>query len=636
MRVRVGVHTGVGALGGDDYVGIDVNRGARIGETGHGGQVVVSAATRLLGEAGLPDGVTFQDLGEFRLRDLDHPEHLFQLVIDGLESTFPPLRKLAGGPTNVPSAGTAFVGRAAELADVAALLAESSVVTITGVGGAGKSRLALEVAASCRDRFGDGVWLVELASVTSDDLVAQAVSQAIGLQESPGRTAGDVLVDYLREGRRLLILDNCESRLNAVRELVGQLSASTRDLTILATSQQVLGTVGESRYQCPPLAIPESSSLPPADLLAVDSVALFAMRAAEVDSAFELTDENATVVADICRNLDGIPLAIELAAALVRILTPQQILDRLDDRFELLTGGPRSGRQHQQTLRATLDSTFDLLDEDRQDFASRLGVFVGGFDVASAEAVTSGGGISPAEVVAGLSALVDRSLVTNAQTPGDRRLTILGSVRAYLLEKLKASGQLRVRQIAHAKHFGELVETASKGLRGPEQDLWDARLETDIENVRAAIDFAASSGDDTGLRLASQMFLYWRSRGDWSDGLHWTRVALDNSPDRDSPLRARMLSTAGFFASDLGDGVRGIAELEDGLDMARRVGDLHAQGYCASFLGAELSRRDTDLDRGLALLSEAQRYLCAAGGVLRGGMGQPVPRPLSPRARRCR
>ncbi|MCP3976402.1 MAG: adenylate/guanylate cyclase domain-containing protein [bacterium] len=606
VRVRIGVHTGVGALGGDDYVGIDVNRGARISETGHGGQVLVSAATRLLGEAGLPDGVAFNDLGEVHLRDLDRPEHLYELTIDGLDSAFPPLRKLEAGPTNLP-ASSGFIGRAAEQAQVTQLLGESRLVTITGVAGSGKSRLALEVATALRDTYTDGVWLVELASVTSDELIAQAVSHAIGLQESPGRSATDVLADYLRNGKRLLVLDNCESFIDSAGQLASHLIASTANLTILATSQQVLGTAGEARYQCPPLAMPSTEGGSPSELLDFDAVALFQSRAAAVDSAFVLNEENAPFVAAICRSLDGMPLAIELAAALVRILTPQQILDRLDDRFELLTGGPRSAPEHHQTLRAALDSTFELLNPENREFAARLGVFVGGFDVVAAEAVTAGGGITGGDVVNGLSALVDRSLITSTQAPGGLRFAILESVRAYLLDKLKAGGQLRVRQIAHAKHFGALIEDAARGLRGPDQDLWDARLETDIENVRSTLAFSSAAGDDTGLRQAGQMFLYWRSRGDWSDGLHWTQVALDNSSERDSPLRARMLATAGFFASDLGDGVRGISDLEEALAMARRTYDSHSVGYCSSFLGADLSRRDTDLDRGLALLCEAQQ-----------------------------
>jgi tetratricopeptide (TPR) repeat protein len=338
-----------------------------------------------------------------------------------------------------------------------------------------------------------------------------------------------------------------------------------------------------------------------------DSVALFDVRAREVDPAFAVNDDNATVVAAICRRLDGMPLAIELAAALVRVLTPREILGRLDHRFELLTGGPRNAPLHRQTLLAALDSTFELLDDSKQEFAMRLGVFVGGFDAEAAEAVTSGGDVGPADVLDALSSLVDRSLITRKRTGAELRLSILESVRQYLLARLEASGQLALRQIAHANHFAGLVENASEGMRGSDQDQWAARLEADIENVRSAIAFRAASGDDAALELASRMFLYWRERGDWSDGLHWTRVALEGTPQRDSGLRARMLATAGFFASDLGGGVSGIADLEEGLAMARRSGDLRAEGFCSSFLGAELSRRDTDLDRGLALLSDAQR-----------------------------
>lgn len=613
VRVRIGVHTGVAALGGDDYVGLDVDRTARISETGHGGQVVVSAVTRMLGEAGLPDGTTFLDLGEVYLKDLDRPERLFQLVIEGLESEFPPLRKLDAGPTNLPTSESSLIGRERERHDVEDLLVESHLVTITGVAGAGKSRLALDVATHSRHTYPDGTWLVELAAVTSDSLVAQAVSQAMGLQESAGRVAIDVLSDYLQEGERLLVLDSCEHVLDGVRELAGRLAGAAPGLRILATSRQVLAIGGEARYPCPPLSTPESAANSQAELLGFDSVALFEARAREVDPTFAVNDENAANVAAICRRLDGMPLAIELAAALVRVLTPHEILGRLDHRFELLTGGPRTAPPHQQTLLAALDATFELLDDSEQDFAMRLGVFVGGFDAEAAEAVASGGNIARTDVLAALSSLVDRSLITSTPSGGELRLSILESVRQYLLARLDAVGQLAVRQGTHAQHFGGLVEAASSGLRGPDQDVWARRLEADIENVRAAIAFTAAEGDEAVLELVNRMFLYWRERGDWSDGLHWTRVALEGTQQIDSGLRARMLSTAGFFASDLGDGVRGIASLEEGLAMARRSGDLHAEGFCSSFLGADLSRRDTDLDRGLALLSEAQRVYAELG-----------------------
>jgi predicted ATPase/class 3 adenylate cyclase len=607
VRVRIGVHTGVAALGGDDYVGLDVDRTALISETGHGGQVVVSAATRMLGEAGLPDGTTFLDLGEVHLKDLDRPEHLFQLVIEGLESTFPPLRKLDAGPTNLPTSESSLIGRERERQEVEELLVESRLVTITGVAGAGKSRLALEVATNARHAYPDGVWLVELATLTSDSLVAQAVSHTMGLQESSGRVAADVLIDYLQEGDYLLVLDSCERVLDGVRELAGRLATAAPGLRILATSRQVLAIGGETRYPCPPLATPEVAINSQAEVLGFESVALFEARAREVDPTFSVNDENAANVAAICRRLDGMPLAIELAAALVRVLTPREILGRLDHRFELLTGGPRTAPPHQQTLLAALDATFELLDDSAQDFAMRLGVFVGGFDAGAAEEVTSGGDIAPTDVLFALSSLVDRSLITSTPAGGELRLSILESVRQYLLARLEASGQLAVRQAAHAKHFGGLVEAASTGLRGPDQEVWAQRLEADIENVRSAIAFTAAQGDETVLQFVNHMFLYWRERGDWSDGLHSTRMALEGTQQVDSGLRARILSTAGFFASDLGDGVRGIANLEEGLAMARRSGDLHAEGFCSSFLGAELSRRDTDLDRGLALLSDAQR-----------------------------
>jgi predicted ATPase/class 3 adenylate cyclase len=607
VRVRIGLHTGVAARGGDNYVGMDVHRASRISEVGHGGQVLVSAATHLLGEGGLPDGVTFRDVGEFHLKDLDHAEHLYQLDIDGLQTDFPPPRKLGAGPTNLPAFTSSLVGRESQRQAIEKLFDDARLITITGVAGAGKSRLALEVASQARERFKDGIWLIEFAGVRSGELVAQVVTSAIGLQEYQGSIAVEVLIDYLRDGKHMLVFDNCEHVVEGVAALSRQLLAAAPDLTILATSRQVLGIAGEIRYPCPPLEVPDPSIESLADVLGYESVRLFELRAREVDSGFTVGEDNATVIAAICRRLDGMPLAIELAAPLVRLLTVEEILERLDHRFELLTGGPRTAPSHQQTLRAALESTFELLDEAQQEFAVRIGVFVGGFDAAAAEAVASGGDIARGDVLDALSALVDRSLVTSVQTPSGLRLTILESVRDYMWGELETRGQLEERRNAHADHFGQLVEAASSGLRGPDQDRWAARLDADIGNVRSAISFRASQGDEASLRMVDRMFLFWRRQGEWSDGLHWTRLALDSTPAGDSGLRARMLATAGFFASDLGHGGRAIADMEEGLAMARRLDDVHAIGYCSSFLGAELSRRDTDLDRGLALLSEAQR-----------------------------
>jgi len=613
VKLRIGVHTGVATLGGDDYVGIDVHRAARISETGHGGQVVVSESTRILGETGLPVGGSLVELGEFHLRDLDRTERLYQLTIDGLESEFPPLRKLDTGPSNLPAEPSSFVGRDLEQQAVEKLLGESRLVTITGVAGAGKSRLALAVASKSREAYRDGVWMVGLASATSDELVAHAVAHAVGLQESASRSASDVLVDHIGDSRCLIVLDNCEHVIEGAGRLASHLVAANPELRILVTSRQVLGVAGETRYPCPPLGIPPESARSQELLVGFDSVALFDARARDVDPTFRLSDENAGVVSAICRRLDGMPLAIELAAAIVRILTPQEILDRLDHRFDLLTGGPRSAPTHQQTLRAALASTFELLDSQRQEFAARLGVFVDSFDAAAAEAVASGGEVPQSAVLEALSALVDRSLINSQQVGGELRLSVLQSVRQYLLEELEERGQLDERRTAHAQHFEALTRAAAGGLRGPDQDRWSERIGADIGNVRAAIAFTAAAGDDASLRLANGTFLYWLMRGDWSGGLHWTREALDNTATDDSALRARVLASAGFFASDLGEADRGIADLEEGLAMARRIDDPHAQGYCASFLGAELTRRAMDFDRGLALLEEARDVYALLG-----------------------
>jgi class 3 adenylate cyclase len=387
IRVRMGFHTGEAEFRDGDYYGSAVNRAARIMSIGHGGQVLISATTAGLIRDNLPPGVSLRDLGEHRLRDLSRPSHIYQVVVGDLPSDFPALKSLDANPGNLPVLLTSFVGRERELAEVKRLLATTRLLTLTGPGGTGKTRLSLQAAADLQTAFAHGAWLVELAPLADPALVPGAVAALFSLSPQPGLSLSDALHDYLRGKHLLLVLDNCEHLVEACARLAADLLAVAPRLTILASSREGLGIAGETTYHVPTLAFPAASDMTAAAVCRHDAADLFLQRARAARPGFAVTDANAPAIAQIVRRLDGIPLAIELAAARVKLLSPEQIAARLDDRFRLLTGGSRTALPRQQTLRALIDWSYDLLDEAEQWFFRQMGVFIGGWTLEAAEYV---------------------------------------------------------------------------------------------------------------------------------------------------------------------------------------------------------------------------------------------------------
>ena len=525
IRVRMGMHTGEGALGGDDYVGLDVHRAARIAATGHGGQMLASSTTAGLLRDDLPHGVAIRDLGPHRLKDLARPERIYQLTVEGLPDEFPPIRSLET-PTNLPAERTSFVGREGEVARVKDLLRGAGLLTLTGAGGSGKTRLALQAARALLDDYRDGVFLAELAPITDPRLVVSTIADAVGARAEGQRTLLDTLRDHVRDREILLVVDNFEQVLAAAPALGELLDAAPR-LRLLATSRERLHLSGEQELAVPPLSLPERTD-PPGALTGSEAVALFVQRAAAVDPSFRLTENNAAAVAELCRRLDGLPLAIELAASRVKVLSPTAMLERLERRLELLTGGPVDLPARQRTLREAIDWSHELLDDVDRTLFRRLSVFAGGWTLPALEAVADPGGTLVADPLGVLSSLVDKSLVVKASTnQDDVRFTMLETIREFGLERLEAAGDAPTTRDRHAAFFLALAEEAEPHLRSVDQKRWLDLLEVEHDNIRAALRWAIDAGAAaTALRLIRAVWRFWHLHSHLADGRRWAEEVL--------------------------------------------------------------------------------------------------------------
>jgi predicted ATPase/class 3 adenylate cyclase len=579
VRVRIGLHTGEPMLAGRSYVGLDVHRAARIAAAGHGGQVLLSQATRVLVERDLPAGVSLRDLGTHRLKDIPEPERLFQLVSGDLQAGFPPLRTLDARPNNLPSRLTSFVGRERETSEARRLLGAGRLVTLTGPGGSGKTSLALRVASELLDsehgeEFEDGVFFVALAPIGDPSLVVSTIAQTLGVREAAGGSLLDHLKAALRDKRLLLVLDNFEQILPTA-PLVSELLAAAPRLKILVTSRAVLRLSGEKDYPVPPLALPEvGRELNAEGLSRYAAVALFVERALDAKPDFMMTDENASAVAEICARVDGLPLAIELAAARVRLLPPRALLARLARRLPLLVGGARDLPARQQTLRDTIAWSYDLLGEEEQALVRQLGVFVGGFTLEAAEAVCAG----ESDLLDGLASLVDKSLLLQAEQQGEPRFRMLETIREYALEVLLTSGEATEIQRRHAAHFLALAEAAEPELHKTQQATWLNRLEWEHDNLRAAVRWSLESNDaEPALRLAGALGRFWEVRGFLSEGQRWLDRALDLAVAAQPPVSARVkgaaLGAAGTLAYVRSEYERAVALLQDSLGLWRELGN---------------------------------------------------------------
>jgi predicted ATPase len=574
----------------------------------------------------LPDGVALSDLGSVRLRDLAKPEHVYQVAHPTLRQDFPPLRSLEATPNNLPHQVTSFVGRERELAEIRQLLGATRLLTLVGVGGLGKTRLSLQVAADVLDDYADGVWFVELAPLADPQRVAQAVASVLGVKEEAGRPVIEALVKYVKDRRLLLILDNCEHLVQACAEFTSRLLQSGPGVKVLASSRELLRVAGETTYPVPALATPDPSrTISLASLTQYEAVHLFVDRAMAAQPAFRLTEKNAMAVADICHRLDGIPLALELAAACVRTLSVDRIAQRLSDRFQLLTGGDRTALPRQQTLRALIDWSYDLLSEPERALFRRLAVFAGGFTLEAAEAVGAVAEMARAEVLPLLTSLVEKSLI--APEAEGERFRLLETVRQFAQQRLAESGEEDQARSRHLAFYLSFTETARPELVGPDQGAWLARLDVEGDNILSAHAWCdhAEGGAEPGLQLLLSIQQYWINRGLLLLGHRVTVEALARPGVQERNVaRCRGLFDVGWLDCFMGHYEQAQGFLEESLAIAREIGDKKRLAAVLQPLGmASLGRGNPAaarayLEEALALAGEHgnKRELAAACNAL--------------------
>lgn len=612
LRVRIALYTGEAQQRDEgNYFGLAVNRCARLRAIAHGGQVVMSRVTRELALDRLPEGVELVDLGVHRLRDLGRPEKVFGLVHPELPAGFPPLRSLQAMPTNLPSELSSFVGRRGELTHIGQLLGQSRLLTLTGAGGCGKTRLALQAAADAVDSYSDGVWWVELARVENATLVAVAVISALGLQQAPDRPLAQTLVQYLRDRHVLLVLDNCEHLVEACARLVDVLLRGCATLTILATSRAPLRVPGEVTWRVPSMSLPvEHTAAPIESLRQFDAVSLFIDRAKQVRPSFAVTADNAPAIAQICHDLDGIPLAIELAAARVRMMAPEQICRALHDRFRLLTGGPRTVMPRQQTLEASLDWSHDLLSEHERVLLRRLAIFAGGWALEAAEHVCSGVDIDGYAVLDLLATLVDKSLVTTEEHATETRYRLLETVRHYAMARLAEAGEHDHRRNRHLTYYLAFAERRAPQIlsAGPDNPIMDV-LATELPNLRAALEWATATDPSAGLRVMHALTLFWAFTGRYQEAEAAYARVLDAAGKTPTMLRGRVLADRGLLGHYSGN-KNALGWCQAALEIGQACDDAWTQGraltvlwYTASF--HDPARGRPPLQRSIQLATQA-------------------------------
>ena len=617
LRVRMALHTGVAEERNGDYFGPSLNRVARLLSAGHGGQVLLSLATQELVRDGLPEEIGFRDLGERRLKDLSRPERIFQITASDLPSEFSPLKTLEGRRNNLPAQPTPLVGRETELDEVLALLRSPVVrlLTLTGPGGTGKTRLGLQAAAELTDEFEDGVFFVALAAVANPTLVAPTITRTLGLTESSNQPPEEILKGYLRDRQTLLVLDNLEQIL-ASAALLDALLSSASGLKILVTSRTPLRLYGEHEFPVPPLSLPDPGALPPFERLTqYEAIRLFVERARAVKPDFSLTQENANAVAEICARLDGLPLAIELAAAMIKLLSPQAMLPRLDNRLKLLTGGARNLPERQRTLRNTIEWSYEMLDEGEKTLFARLAVFSGGSTLDAIEAVCDPRGELPGDTLEGVSSLLDKSLLWQEEgLEAEPRFAMLETIHEFALEKLEESGDAETIKRAHAEHFLALAEQAEPKLWGPEDAAWLDKLEREHDNLRAALSQALEfEAAELALRLGGALRWFWFAEGYYDEGRRWLEEALIKDGWASAEARAKSLDGVAWLAHEQGDLDRAKEAAEEGLELCAEAGFGGVVAVDFQNMLGEAARHRGDHERAVEIFEESLALQREAG-----------------------
>src|SRR5215217_7329444 len=612
IRVRMALHAGAAEERGGDYFGPPLNRVARLLSAGHGGQILLSHTTQELTRDDLPEGASLRDLGQRRLKDLFRPERVFQLLSLDLPTSFPPLKTLDARINNLPTQLTSLVGREKELSEIAGLLRRPEVrlLTLTGAGGTGKTRLGLQVAADLLDEFDSGVFFVALAPISDPKLVASAIAEPLGVRESAERTLTEALKEHLRDKEFLLLLDNFEQVVGAA-PLVGQFLSTCPRLKALATSRVALRVYGEHEYAVPLLALPDPRRLPAIAIEALsqyESVRLFIERAQAAKGDFEVTNESAPAVAEICMRLDELPLAIELAAARIKLLPPRAMLERLGSHLKLVTGGARDLPERQRTLRGTIEWSHTLLEEGERVLFARLAVFSVVRTLEAIDAVCDAKGDLPVDTLDGVSSLLDKSLLRQEEGPeGEPRFVMLETIHEYARERLEASGEAEETRRLHAEYFLALAEEAEPELTGPDQLACLERLDAEHDNMRAALTWSLEKEPETAFRLAGMLARFWEIRSDFSEGSRWLEALHQSGRPNtitEATTRAKLLSGAGTFAFYRADYDHATALHGEALELYRELGDDSGVAFALMCLGAQYSDPG-DYERAAPFFEEA-------------------------------
>jgi predicted ATPase len=598
IKVRMGLHTGSAEFTGRDYRGyLTLAKVQRVMSVACGGQVLLSNACAELAQNELPAGVALRDMKEHRLKGMPSPEHLWQIVAADLWQDFPPLQSLNDIPNNLPTQITSFVGRRKELDDTKKLLRDTHLLTLIGPGGTGKTRLSIQSAMELLPQYTDGAWFVEFAPIFDPLLVPRTIALAIGLRDEPQRPVIDMLCDYLHGKSMLILLDNCEHLVDACAQMTDRILRAAPNVHILASSREALGIAGEVTYRVPSLGLPDIDRILSIDSLSqYEAVKLFIDRAISAVPNFTVTKENAPFLAQICHRLDGIPLAIELAAAKVRVLSVEQIASRLDDRFRLLTGGSRTALERHQTLRAAIDWSYNLLPVNEQMLFSRLSIFAGGWTLEAAEFVCSGEIVNQEDVLTLLEYLINKSMVIAEENGSEVRYRILETMRQYANEKLVEAGKSEIFRDKHLEYFLHLAETASPYLIRVEQLEWQSRIEDDYENLRTALTWAIGKpSPEQALRLAGALGFYWDTHDYWSEGTAWMDKALNKEWDETNRAqkiaRAKVLYCRAILADQLDDDTTMRTYAHSSLALCEQVGDTWGMAYSHVLVGREMIRK---------------------------------------------